>query len=265
VSWLCKLSSTDHLARLRCGEELAERWHDAPVEVEATLREALLSGNANSMSEASRVASQVGANELMAPLCEIAANPRLAGRARKAAVLALGVLGNASAVPKVCSLLNHPSPMYRRAAVEALGRIGTEHAINALVAALEDPAWQVRMNAAIGLSGAQTRVPEVAARLIAILAIEPHAATREQLARALAELAHRDRNLIAEVSALFIGWLEQGEHVELMRAGARGLGELGCKDAAAVLAVAAESEQSTVAEEAQWSLVHLGLHAALQV
>ena len=68
------------------------------------------------------------------------------------AVWALGVIGDPVAAPRLVALARSEDPGLRKAAVHALGAFGAPEAREALAAALEDPVADVRWNAAIALA-----------------------------------------------------------------------------------------------------------------
>ena len=65
---------------------------------------------------------------------------------------ALGVIGDAEAVPRLVALAGGDDAGLRKAAVHALGGFPTEEARAALHAALADPVADVRWNAAVALA-----------------------------------------------------------------------------------------------------------------
>jgi HEAT repeat protein len=66
----------------------------------------------------------------------------------RVAVMALGLLHAAAAVPAILTLMDHPDPELRRASACALGQMGDRAAHAALAKALKDPVWEVRCMAA---------------------------------------------------------------------------------------------------------------------
>jgi len=255
------LASPDHLTRLHTLELLdamARRPDTRPHALQIA-SDALAHASPTARSAAAQLAGAAGLTELTPRLIGLGLDPHEAGRVRKSAVLALGLLQATDAVPAALALTDHPNPMYRRAAAEALGRIGTPDAATALTAALADPAWEVRMVAAIGLGGPAADAapaPALQAILLALHA-EPHPPTAEQLLRSLAELALRcpeGRTDAAEVLRRALAQPPEGpEAWRLQRAAARGLGELRDTASAPLLEAMEEVTDAVVAEEVRWA------------
>lgn len=256
--WLERLGSPNHLERLAAGQELVNLWGDAPRRAAAVMRRALDAGGANAISEVARAIAQVGATELAPELREVVASRHLPGRARKAATLALGHVEDEGGIAAIRGLLTHPNPMYRRASAEALGRVATPEVVDDLLTALRDEAWQVRMVAAVGLSGAITEVETIVGRLLETLECEPHDRTAEQIARALAEVAGLRALTRAEVAERFMAILATRGPWRVRKAAARGLGELGWSPARETLGWIAEDDPvADVAAQAAWSYARL--------
>ena len=91
-------------------------------------------------------------------------------RVRRDAAVALGQIGDASAVAPLMSALKSPAVDVRKSAAEALGQIGDRGAAEPLIAALKDASWSVRRAAADALG--QIRDPSAIEGLRA--ALEDH-------------------------------------------------------------------------------------------
>mgnify|MGYP002633395741 CR=1 FL=1 len=231
------LSGRDHLARLRAMECV-----DASAAPEV-VRLLLDDGRPNAQACACRL---IGKHRLVPHLDVVArlVRPGRAVRVLKAAVVCLGALGAAEHAKVLLPLLDHDNAMLRRAVVETLGRIGAGHP--PLIRALADPSWEVRMYAAIGL-GACTGQLEAHEALVVAVDTEAHAATAEQMVRAVAEVA------CDGAAVALCGWLDSaGQLSGVRRAAARGLGEL--RQGEPSLLAALGEVDSAVVEEASWAL-----------
>ncbi|MEL6179975.1 MAG: HEAT repeat domain-containing protein [Myxococcota bacterium] len=189
------------------------------------------------------------------------------GRVRKSAAWSLGWIGSHDAVEALTTLGDHTNPMYRRTAMEASGRIGGLRAATFLVGGLHDPAWQVRMDAAIGLGGLcdSAITPSVGEAFERALQAENHPRTLEQMLRSLPELVSTGALTPERAAALLGDRLGPAYPTPVRCASARGLGELGSTYPGAALArellqSASVRPPASIREQARWALAHLASH-----
>jgi HEAT repeat protein len=205
----------------------------------------------NAVAEAVRLVGHFGLTELI-PAVEILLDRGCPMRVLKAAVSCVGRLRVAGALGGISALSDYPHPMLRRAVMEAAGRIEVG-ATPVLLRGLGDEAWQVRMDAAIGL-GAQ-RGEAVFAALVRSIEVEIHPRTAEMMVRSVAELKNED------AFGAMAGWLgDTRRPPEVRRAAARGLGERG--EYSPALDRAVHSERADVAEQARWALRRIDAQAS---
>ena len=132
------------------------RFADDPRASAAGWIEALYSDDTADAARAARWLGRFGRETALEPLLDALSHRTAAVRA--AALLALGELGDDSALPALArSLHEDSSGMAREAAAQALGRFNSKPAAAALQAALDDPKTKVRKAASAGLERQRAR------------------------------------------------------------------------------------------------------------
>ncbi len=252
------LASTEHFVRIGAAQRLREQAAHSPhAHTLATLvaLAALEDARPNALAQGARLASALHLTSAAPRLRALCASKSAAVRVRKAAAAALGHLADPLALEALEVLRHHNAPMVRRVAVEAIGRLELPACFEPLADALTDPAWQVRLDAAVGL-GAMCK-PQAQGAFEVMLGVvedEPHSPCAERMLRAMTELACCDEGLRKQAIALLQRHLVKWEVIPTARAAARGLGELRAQEAAGVLREALDNAPSSVAEQAWWSL-----------
>ncbi len=247
------LASPDHLARLRAADALALALESLPPDDRLTLwAEGLADPRPNVAPELARLAQRLGAREAAPSLRAALERKKASPKLHKAALGALGWVGDQTDAPTLARFVRGGEAMMRRVAVEALGRVGGQGACEALWAGLQDEAWEVRAEAALGL-GALPGVcgPGSLKAIERALATEPEPFVRERLLRAIPELGDPARG-----AALLLGVPLDGDW-RALRAAARGLGELRAAQAQAWLRGLLDHPCYDVAEQASWALGRL--------
>ena len=264
---LARLNQPDQLTRLQIAQRVLERW--PPDAATRLVETGLDSQHPRVRAESARLAGQLAMRRRLpglarcgARLEELARDVGQPGRVRKSAVWSLGWIGAPESLAAIEALSQHDNAMYRRAAVEAAGRLGGVEAAAVLLRGLTDPAWQVRMDAAIGLGGLPGEVAAASYEtLVAALRDEPHPKAAEQMLRSLPEVAPAASRSDEAIGVLLARLDDHGE-ARVSRAAARGLGELAdaVTNPEALLAELQRRERAASAQVAaalRWSLMAL--------
>lgn len=98
-------------------------------------------------------------------------DPSVPNDYRSKALYALGVLGDAAAVPDIVDALPDLDDRSRMSALSALGRLDTPAAVDAVIEHADDPSPQIRKIASLALS--RSARPEAQQKLRSIAASDP--------------------------------------------------------------------------------------------
>ncbi len=257
------LASRPHITRVQQAQHLREFADPNALWWSEFFRRGLEDKRHNARAETARLASHFFYAPVVPKLAQLTASPHEPLRVRKAAAQALGRLGDAKILPALATLANHSAMMARRTAVEAAGRLETPEAFGILGHALHDRAWEVRLDAIIGLGGlpapASSRAWEV---LNAHVEIESQARLAAFALRSLAELAQHHPPVRKATTERFVQVLQSPENAlhhnhQLRKAAARGLGELRSQPSRLLLQATARDPWAEVAQQALWALHQL--------
>ncbi len=153
------------------------------------------------------------------------------------AVVALGRIRDARAIPPLLNTLDRSTGPIRAAVVEALGRIGDARSVGSLIGLLEDPDEQIQ----IGAASALVQTPDVRAvrPLTGILLQTQNVDLQKQAIRALA--ATKDPRAVPAIARL----IDHADH-SLREGIAEGLGIIGDKAACQPLVRLLRSDNHSV-------------------
>ncbi len=166
---------------------------------------------------------------------------------RRNAAVALGKLGDTSAVPPLIVALQDENEFVRQKAGEALGQLGDISAVPALIAALQDNDNNVRKSVAKALGN----LGDIAAVPALIAALQDN----DSDVRGNTALALENLGDVAAVPALIAALQDAEIYVRIIAAGA--LGKLGDTSAVSPLIVALENKESLVRDSVIMALVKL--------